>query len=68
MSCHGNSQKERWRETIHMLSLLPTSITTRCVLSISKSKIFPFLEYGNIVLNACTEAELAKLQRWKTGV
>ena len=44
-----------------MLSLLRSSITTKC--AVCKCKILPFIEYGNIVLNACTETELAKLQR-----
>ena len=46
-----------------MLPLIRSSITTKCPVCIYKSKILPFIEYGNIVLNACTETELAKLQR-----
>ena len=60
---HMSKVKRNVGEKLHMLSLLRSFITTKCAVSVYKSKILPFIEYGNIVLNACTETELAKLQR-----
>ena len=60
---HMSKVKRNVGEKLHMLSLICSSITTKCAVCIYKCKILPFIEYGNIVLNACTATELPKLQR-----
>ena len=60
---HMSKVKRNVGEKLHMLSLIRSSITTKCAVCRYNSKILPFIEYGNIVLNACTATELPKPQR-----
>lgn len=48
---------------LHLLSLLRKKITTKCAVTLYKTMILPYFEYGNVFLLSCTEFDRNKLQR-----